>query len=105
MEKLSKKVLPRDFWNEVKTELKFCWLKKEQLACCFYKDQSRTFLISYDIDSKSLNYYTWNDPNDRSLIYLMVNELPELKNERVSKLICPDYLINVIDDFYENENI
>lgn len=102
MQKLSKELLPKSVWNEVKKELKFYWLKKEELACCFYSNQNTTFLISYDVDSKSLNYYTWNEKSDRSLISLIVAGLPEIKKESVSELICPDYLITIIDDFYEN---
>lgn len=102
MQKLSKELLPKSVWNEVKKELKFYWIKKEKLACCFYSNQNITFLITYDIDSKSLNYYTWNEKSDRSLISLIVAGLPEIKKESVSELICPDYLITIIDDFYEN---
>lgn len=77
MQELSKELLPKSVWNEVKKELKFYWLKKEELACCFYSNQNTTFLISYDVDSKSLNYYTWNDKSDCSLISLIAAELPE----------------------------
>lgn len=106
MEKLSSKVLPFEKWNEVKKNLRFCWLKKEELACCFYsKENELAFLISYDCQKNLLNYYTWDNYGDRSLFAILVNYLPDLPNEKVQDLICPHALIEIIDEYYRTENI
>lgn len=104
MEKFSTKVLPLDKWNKVKEDLKFFWLKKEEQACCFYcKNDEPAFLICYDLKIKSLDYYVWDDRDDRSLIAKIVAYLPGLKNESVQELICPNHLIEIIEDFYKNK--
>lgn len=104
MKKLSKDVLPLEIWNELKNDLEYCWLNKENLACCFYRNNNSAFLISYNIDSKSLDYYTSDDIDDYSLISLIMDYPSKLNDERVSKLISLDHLIQIIDKHYNNED-
>ena len=80
-----------------KKDLKFYWLKHEQLACAFYFNDEKTFVISYNVDSQSLCYYCWDDKDDCFLIALLVTQLPELF-DNVQSLICPSYLVKLIED-------
>lgn len=105
MEKLSSKVLSVEEWNEAKEQLKFFWLKKKEQPCCYYYNPIKdyAFLICYDLKDDSLNYHTWKNPDDRSLFAKVVTYIPEIKNEDVEELICPNCLINKIDEFYMHE--
>ncbi|MBR6593472.1 MAG: hypothetical protein IKK81_12755 [Prevotella sp.] len=94
---LSCEVLSLENWRKLKKDLKFYWLKHEQLACAFYFNDEKTFVISYNVDSQSLCYYCWDDKDDCFLIALLVTQLPELF-DNVQSLICPSYLVKLIED-------
>ena len=98
MEKLSKNLISYEKWLEIKEQVKFYWLENEDLACAYYIDGNNAFLITYDLNLQSLDYYNWTDTNDRSLISKFVAYLPEFPEKNIKHLMCPQYLVELIEE-------
>ena len=105
MEKFSIDVLPVEKWEKAKGKLKFYWLKKDELACCHYHEGEDSFMISYDIKTKSLMYYDWSDLDYCTIINLLPRlGAGDIINKDVQQLICQQYLLKQINNIYEGKN-
>lgn len=104
MKTLSKEELTLSEWVEAKPSVYFCWLKTGELACAYSCKNEKTFLISYSFQSHELNYYSWEDRDDRDLISIFVTHLPKNEDCNVQTLLCPNYLSSLIEDRINGKN-
>ena len=104
MIELTTDLLPKEKWEKMRRKLKYFYLIEKDFPCCYYEEGEEQIAILYNSKMSQLLLITKDEPHCRDFLNgLSSNSFS--KEEIRDRLICPEGMKLIVDEYYHNNRI